>query len=194
MDNKFKLLVSEFGEERIKFNEPLKFHTATKLGGPAECFFIATSTKELEKILNSAYELKIPFFIFGGGTKVLISDEGIKGLVIKNRTSGIKIGGIKGKVGRAGIGVEEATLEVDSGVSVGYLNEFLDKQNLKKIDIFNSPLSTIGGSLFLDSYLQEACQKVKIWENGEIMEVEVIDLKKDQHVIMSAAIKVRSKV
>ena len=157
-------------------------------------FFIATSTKELEKILNSAYELKIPFFIFGGGTKVLISDEGIKGLVIKNRTSGIKIGGIKGKVGRAGIGVEEATLEVDSGVSVGYLNEFLDKQNLKKIDIFNSPLSTIGGSLFLDSYLQEACQKVKIWENGEIMEVEVIDLKKDQHVIMSAAIKVRSKV
>ena len=33
MDNKFKLLVSEFGEERIKFNEPLKFHTATKLGG-----------------------------------------------------------------------------------------------------------------------------------------------------------------
>src|SRR3989344_3859314 len=79
--DKFKILKSTFGAERIKFDEKLSHHTFSKLGGPAEAFYIATSQKELISILDSVNQLKVPYFIFGGGTKIMISDKGIRGLV-----------------------------------------------------------------------------------------------------------------
>src|SRR6266542_3434036 len=118
MDDKIKLLTFALGQERVKLNEKLSYHTFSKLGGPAKAFYIATSQKELILALDTSLELKIPYLILGSGTKILPSKNGFEGLVIKNRTSSIKIGGVKGKVSAKGIGVEEALVEVDSGVSL----------------------------------------------------------------------------
>src|SRR5690349_14276111 len=104
MDNKAKLIVAQLGEERVKFKENLSYHTYTKIGGEAEFFYIATNQNELSGVLDLAFELKVPFLILGGGTKIIIPEGGFEGLVIKNRTSSIKISGIKGKVGKEGVG------------------------------------------------------------------------------------------
>lgn len=191
MDHKINLLIQAFGEHRIKLNEPLSNHVFSKLGGPAAAFFIATNQKELTDILNSVYDLKLAFFILGNGTKTYLSSQGFKGLVIKNRTSGLKIGAVKGKVGRAGIGVEEAMVEVDSGVSLGRLNEFLTSQNLQTLpDVSN--VSTIGGSLWVNPVLIEVTQKIIVWEKGEVMEIGIQDLKRTEDIILSVVLKVKA--
>src|SRR3989344_443198 len=117
MDSKFKLIVDYFGKDRFKFNESLKEYTALSSGGKADIFFIAFTISELIKIVGMCRQLKLPFFIFGIGSKIMISDAGFPGLVIKNRTKNITTISVKGKVSKVGIGVEEALIEVDSGVS-----------------------------------------------------------------------------
>lgn len=192
-EDKIKLLIAELGEERIKINEPLKYHTFSKLGGPAQVFYIATTIKELIKILDLSYELKIPYQVFGSGTKLLVSDKGFKGLMVKNRTGFLKLSGIKGKVGKDGIGIEEALVEIDSGVSLNRLNEFLKEQNLKVIDGFSSLKSTVGGAIFLDEQLRFQAQQVKIWDRGDVLNILVDDLNLKNHIVLSIVIKVKSQ-
>jgi hypothetical protein len=190
VDQKIQLLIQTFGEHRIKLNESLANHVFSKLGGPADAFFIATSQKELKDILDASFELKLPFFVLGSGTKTFISSQGFKGLVIKNRTSNLKIGAVKGKVGRTGIGVEEAAVEVDSGVSLGKLNDFLVGQNLQRIENI-SPNATVGGTLWVTPSLIEHTQQVIVWEKGETIEISVQDLNRNEQVILSAILKVK---
>ena len=187
------MLVSTFGEQRIKLNEPLKFQTLSQLPATAQAFFIATNRNELVEVVDAASDLKIPFVILGSGTKISFTSAQVMGLVIKNRTSSLKIGAVKGKVGRTGIGVEEAMVEVDSGVSLGKLNEFLTTQNLQPINFNSSSQSTIGGAVWNDFALQFFIEKVTAWHKGEIEEINLKKLDKNQQVILSLVLKVRSK-
>lgn len=176
------VLVKSIGEERFKFNEKLKDHTFSKSEGEAECFYIATNIREFVKVLELCFDLNIPYFIIGSGTKILISSR-IKGLVIKNRTSFIKMAGMKGKIGKEGLGIEEAFIEADSGVSLKKLNEYVKSQKLKSIDGFSSLNSTVGGSIFLDPLLREATQSLRVWDEGEEIEIKLPELKRDMTVL-----------
>ncbi len=182
MDSKLKLLSDSIGKERFKFNESLKAYTFSKSQGGAECFYIATSVNELVKILDLSNELQIPIFLIGSGTKVLLSSQ-VKGLVIKNRADNIRIAGVKGKVGREGIGVESALVEADSGASLKKLNQFAKDNKLKEVDGFSSLTSTVGGSIFLDPLLREATQKIKVWFEGENLEIGLEGLKREMVVL-----------
>lgn len=61
----------------------LKKYTTFKIGGPAKYFFEAKTKIELISALKLAKEKNLPFFILGGGSNLLVSDQGFNGLVIK---------------------------------------------------------------------------------------------------------------
>lgn len=191
MEEKIKLVVKVLGEERVKLNEKIASYTYLRQGGEALGFYIATTSRELINVLNILYDLKIPFILIGGGTKILFNDGKIKAFVIKNRSSAIKIAGIKGSVGKGRLGVEEILLEVDSGVSINKLNEYLSKQGFEEISGFSSVQSTIGGALFFDLSLRERIQKIKVWDDKETLEIDLKGLDKKQ-VILSAVFKFKS--
>jgi len=73
----------------------LKNFTTYKIGGPAEYFFIAKNEKDLLSALKSARKLKLPITVLGGGSNLLVSDKGIKGLVVKISMSEARIRGNK---------------------------------------------------------------------------------------------------
>ncbi|MBI2593851.1 FAD-binding protein [Candidatus Daviesbacteria bacterium] len=191
MKEKIKILESVLGEVRIKIDEPLKYHVENKTSGKALIFYVATNLKELKQVLSLSSELKIPFFLIGGGTKMIIPDKGLEGFVIKNRTGSIKISGVKGKVSPKGIGVDEAMIEVESGVSFQRLNEFLKEQNLRQLDFPFNLNSTMGGSLQFMPSLQAVTQKVKVFSEGEVFDIDILDLK-ESDFILSVILKVKS--
>lgn len=193
MKEKIKLLEQALGKSRIKLNEPLKYHTENGVSGNAECFYIATNLKELGQALNLAYELKIPFSLIGAGTKMILTDRLLKGFVIKNRTSGIKISGLKGKVSTKGIGVDEALVEVESGVSLGKVNEFLKEQGLAQISFPIIANATVGGSLYVLPVLSDITQKIKIWSDTKVFDIDILDLKRGDY-ILSVILKVKSAI
>jgi len=69
----------------------LKNYATFKIGGEAKYFFVAKTKKDLILAITVAKKLKIPFFILGGGSNLLASDQGYKGLVIKIKNEKFKI-------------------------------------------------------------------------------------------------------
>lgn len=75
----------ELYNDRLQANAPLSRHTTARVGGPAELLLTVTSAAELLAAVESAHALDIPYFILGGGSNILVSDEGMSGLVIHNK-------------------------------------------------------------------------------------------------------------
>jgi len=78
------------GQSNLLFDEPLSKHTTIKIGGPADVFYNAQNTFDFLNIIITCRELEIPFFILGGGSNLIISDMGFRGVVIKNSDSNVK--------------------------------------------------------------------------------------------------------
>ena len=62
---------------------PLGPHTSLKIGGPADFFVRARDPRELSRCLSAAHSAGVPWLILGGGSNMLISDRGFRGLAIK---------------------------------------------------------------------------------------------------------------
>ncbi|MDD5251984.1 MAG: UDP-N-acetylmuramate dehydrogenase [Patescibacteria group bacterium] len=77
----------------IKADEPMAPHTTFRIGGPAEFFLEAETADEAARAVAACRELKLPYFVLGGGSNILVSDEGVKGLVILMANRGFKIDG-----------------------------------------------------------------------------------------------------
>lgn len=76
-------------------NEPMNKHTSFRIGGPARLYYIANSSDDAIKVFEVAKELHIPTLTFGGGSNLLVSDEGYQGLLIQMANRTITIDGLR---------------------------------------------------------------------------------------------------
>lgn len=67
----------------------LKNHTTFRIGGPARFFCIVKNEDELIEAISFSKKKKIPFFILGSGSNILVADEGFQGIVIKMEMVGV---------------------------------------------------------------------------------------------------------
>ncbi|MDD4334843.1 MAG: UDP-N-acetylmuramate dehydrogenase [Desulfotomaculaceae bacterium] len=68
---------------RVRISESMKKHTSWRIGGPADIFVEPANREELRLAVSHANEREIPLTIIGAGTNILVSDEGIRGVVVK---------------------------------------------------------------------------------------------------------------
>ncbi len=82
--NPVETLMSEFRGAGLRFRpeEPLARYTTIGLGGPAELMVFPSSAKELASTVHLAQEMKLSFRVLGGGSNLLVSDDGVRGMVI----------------------------------------------------------------------------------------------------------------
>jgi len=79
--------------ERLLHNESLARYTAARLGGAADWLYVAKdSTDELAEVVSTAWAHEIPVRMLGGGANVLVSDRGVRGLVVINDVTEITFG------------------------------------------------------------------------------------------------------
>ena len=69
-------------KDRIFLNEPMKLHTTFRTGGPAE-ILIQPAAEELAYVIELCKNYNEPWLVIGNGSNLLVSDEGIKGVVIE---------------------------------------------------------------------------------------------------------------
>lgn len=77
------LLKNSLGEKNVLLNEPMSKHTSFKTGGNADIFVKIDNAQNLEFVLKIVKNNKIPLFILGNGSNILVSDKGIRGIVCK---------------------------------------------------------------------------------------------------------------
>ncbi len=129
---KLSLLRKKLGE-RVKLDEPLGRYTTFRIGGPADLFYQTETEAELVKVVKLSRELEVPFFILGGGSNVLISDEGFRGIVIKNQVSDIKF--------------QEGKMVVGSGTPLARLVEEAATHSLSGLEFGFGIPGTVGGAV-----------------------------------------------
>lgn len=129
----FKALKKEF--PGIRKNVLLANHTTFKIGGPAEYFLIVKSRGDLLKAVELAKLLKLPVFFLGGGSNLLVSDEGIKGLVVKNRDKGLIVS------------KSNNVIEASAGIILEELVELSIKKSLKGLEWAGGLPGTFGGAI-----------------------------------------------
>jgi len=76
---------------RARQDEGLARYTSFGIGGPADILVVADTLDDLESLVRSAWEEAVPVQILGSGTNVLVSDEGVRGLVIINHCAGYQL-------------------------------------------------------------------------------------------------------
>jgi len=94
-------LEKALGEEAVQERAPLARYTALRIGGPADLLVTADDAEALRQSVMLAGEHGVPCRVLGGGSNVLVSDRGVRGLVILNRTRAIDFspGGVKAESG-----------------------------------------------------------------------------------------------
>jgi len=73
----------EIVKGKLRFKEPMKYHTSLQTGGQADVLFIPENTNDVSRVIEYANKRNIPLHVVGNGTKLLVSDQGIRGIVIK---------------------------------------------------------------------------------------------------------------
>lgn len=101
---------------RMRENEPLSKHTNFRVGGPAKWFCEVDSADELIKAIN-VLAGQVTYFILGGGSNVLASDEGYPGVVFKLTMRNIDINGTTVNVGAGALAVILARTTVGAGLA-----------------------------------------------------------------------------
>lgn len=193
MDSKVRLLISSLGENRVKVDTDLSDYLQTGLGGPAKAFYIATTPRELIKSVELCRQLKIPYLLIGSGSKVAISSQGFKGLVVKNRADSLKVFGIKGKVSRSGIGIEEAMVEAESGATLSKLADFAAQQGLSGLEVVRTLPGTVGGSFYILTILRDKSSQIKVLTQTGSQRVKDSRQLLKEDIILSAVFKLKSK-
>jgi len=70
-------------EKIVETNHPLAEHTWYGLGGPADYFIRPKTVKQLKEVVRRCNENKLPIYVLGFGSNLLISDQGVRAAVIK---------------------------------------------------------------------------------------------------------------
>ena len=131
-------LKDKLGAHRVKINEDMKLHTNMKVGGPADYYFEAENEKDLVEAVKTALDLKIHCTVIGNGANVLVSDEGIRGLVIVNKSEKINF-------------LSDGLVEVESGVDNTSLISETTKQGLSGMERLMKVPGTIGGAVYMNA-------------------------------------------
>ena len=82
MQEFIQLLRGRITSGNILEREPMSRHTTFSVGGPADLFVQPGSVEEVQWALKCSRERKVPFFVVGNGSNLLVSDEGFRGMIL----------------------------------------------------------------------------------------------------------------
>ena len=124
----------------IKFNYTFGKRTWFGSGGNSTVFFKVDKLKNL-KLLLKILPRKIPLFVIGAGSNIIVRDGGFKGIVLK----------LGGEFNRININENESILKVGSAVKDVELSKFCEKNNIGDFEFINGIPGTVGGNIKMNA-------------------------------------------
>lgn len=180
MNNALLTLEEVLGANKIKQNEPMLLHTACKIGGPAEFYIEVDKADDFVNIVLAARKMQLPVFVLGGGSNTIVSDKGIKGLVIKNNCRRFEIASMKGSIKNQRLDVAYALVFAEAGVLMNQLVRFTIEQGFSGLEYALGLPGTVGGAVFTNAHFSQ--YNISIWDciqnirvltkSGEIQDIE----------------------
>ena len=125
---------------RISSGDLLREHTSFKIGGPADIWAEPGSIRDLSRILGYAKKNKIPFFIIGNGSNLLVGDSGFRGMIISLGADSFKKFKFRG-----------TNVTVGAGHSLSGLVRAVCSKGLGGLESLVGIPGTVGGAIFMNA-------------------------------------------
>ena len=132
-----QILQESFGDRLLR-DVSLARYTSARAGGPADAFIVANSVEELVATIRQLWEVKAPLFILGGGSNLLVSDAGIRGVVVLNRARKVRFDTFE----------QPPTVRAESGANFGVIARQCALQGLSGLEWAAGIPGTVGGAVF----------------------------------------------
>lgn len=152
-------------------NEPMSKHTSFKIGGNADAYIKVNNLSKLSAILKECQDSDVDYMILGNGSNLLVSDEGIRGAVIR----------LDGDFRKITL-VDDTTIFCGAGATLAYLCKFALNCGLTGLEFAWGIPGTVGGAVFMnagayDGEMKDVVHSVShISPSGEIGRTEKDDL------------------
>ena len=130
-------LRSTFGD-RLQENVPLSGYTAARIGGPADAMVFVRSADELAHAAEKLWKMDVPFLLLGGGSNVLVSDKGVRGVVIINRARLVKFA----------LQAEPPSVHAESGVTPNDIAQRAARLGLAGFEWAAGVPGSLGGAVY----------------------------------------------
>lgn len=159
IENKF---CNCLGSDNVKQQEPMSRHTTFRIGGPADFYLCPHSTKEVQEIVEICKEEKLPYFVLGNGSNLLVSDKGYRGVVIqlwKNFSD---------------ITVKDCCIQAKAGALLSKVATEALEAGLTGMEFASGIPGTIGGAAFMNAgayggEMKDIIKSVKVLDTqGEV--------------------------
>jgi UDP-N-acetylmuramate dehydrogenase len=136
----FDALTAAFGD-RVRANVRLAPFTTFRVGGPAEWWLDVHSSEELTAALRMAWRWSVPVTVLAGGSNVLISDAGLRGLVIHPRHGTIAA-------------LESGAVRADAAVTINGLVRWTIGRGFAGLEAWAGTPGTVGGAVYGNAHFR----------------------------------------
>jgi UDP-N-acetylmuramate dehydrogenase len=123
-------------EHFVRQDEPLARYTWLKIGGPAEYFAEPTTIEDLAKLVRRCREQDVAVRVLGGGSNLLVRDEGVRGVVVQ-----------LGAAAFGGIAVAGNTVTAGAGAKLGHIVSASIREGLGGLEMLVGIPGSVGGAL-----------------------------------------------
>ena len=156
----------------IHTNIPLKNYTTMRLGGNARFMTEVHTLDEVATICNNATSQQLPLFVLGGGSNIIVHDEGFDGIIVRNRIPGFEA---------INDTASETTLKIGAGENWDDVVRRTVEMNLSGIEAMSAIPGTAGAAPVqnVGAYGQEIADT--------LISLEAYDTQESQHVTLQAA-------
>ncbi len=165
----YNRLIETIPGDAVSLDEPMKNHTTIKTGGLADIIVTPQSIIEIQSIIKICKENHVPYFIMGRGSNLLVSDKGMRCVVVK---LGDKF---------AKITIDGNDVTAQAGVSLAELSEKIMEKSLKGFEFAGGIPGTLGGATAMNAgayggEMKDIIKSVKVLNT----EGEIIDLSSEE--------------
>lgn len=152
----------------VKQDSPIAPHTTFRIGGKADFLCIVNTIPQLHDVIIICQTYRIPCKIIGGGSNILVSDKGVRGMIVINKAKGWEILGnakipklisktshrheAEDSIQPLKTGQEKVLVRVASGVKIPALMNALFAENISGLELFAGIPATVGGAVYMNMH------------------------------------------
>lgn len=134
-------LAAAFGAENVRRNAPLAPLTTFKVGGPADWLVDLHGSEALRTAVAIAKDARLPVTVLGGGSNVLVSDAGVRGIVIRVHGGDVRA-------------LDASTVRADAGVTINGFVRWTINRGIAGLEAWAGTPGTVGGAVYGNAHFK----------------------------------------
>lgn len=137
----YRRLTAIVGTARVQAKAPLAPLTTFKVGGPADWLVEVRTAAEATGVLSLANSLDIPVTVLGGGSNLLVSDAGVRGVVLRIRGGEVRQ-------------INTGRIRADAAVTINGLVRWTLSHALAGLELWAGTPGTVGGAIYGNAHFK----------------------------------------